>query len=112
EQGEPLVDARAVPVAVFVDGHPLDQLHDQIGTAVVRAPAVIQAGDVGMFQAGEDLPFGDEAVESFGGRQAGAEHFDGDVPLVVLVFPAGEIDGPHAAAADSPQQPVGTEAPA
>src|SRR6185312_12595265 len=112
EKEEALVDGQPVVVAILVDGQSLDQLHDEIGAAVVRAPAVVEARDVGMLEAGEDLPFGDEAVEGLGAGQAGAEDLDGDVPLVVLILPAGEIDGSHAAAADPPQQPVGAEAAA
>ena len=58
-----LVDGELVVVAVLVDGQPLDELHHQVGAAVLGAAAVVEAGDVGVLEAGEDLPLGEEAVE-------------------------------------------------
>ncbi len=69
EEIEPPVDRELMGVAVLVDGHSLDELHDQIGAAVLRAAAVVEAGDIGVLEAGQDLPFGKEAMERLGALQ-------------------------------------------
>ena len=51
-----------------------------------------------MRQAGADLDFAQEALRSKGCRELGTEHFNRDVPIVLVV--TGEIDEGHAAAAE------------
>ncbi|HEY8148971.1 MAG TPA: hypothetical protein VIK51_08705, partial [Vicinamibacteria bacterium] len=54
EQTQAFRDGKAALVAVRVDARALDQLHDQVGDAIV-ASAVEQAGDVRMIERGHDL---------------------------------------------------------
>ena len=72
-QLQALPHGQALGVAVNVDRLAFDQLHDEVGVAVRARPAVEQAGDRRMVEAGEDLPFGLEAGHDLGGFEtAGA----------------------------------------
>jgi hypothetical protein len=98
EHREPLLDPQPARVAVVVQGHPVHVLHGEPGLALRRDPAVEQPGDVGVIQAGEDLPFGEEAAEDLVGVHAALDQLEGDPLLELPVGALGEIDDPHPAA--------------
>jgi hypothetical protein len=58
----------------------------------------------------EDLPLGPEAEDDHL-RQPPPDHLYGDLLLVLVVRPHGEVDVAHAAPADLADDPVGTDPP-
>ena len=69
KQLQPLVDGESMGVAVLVNGHAIDELHDQVGISFFGAATVQQSSDVGMFEAGQDLAFGLESRYRESGKQ-------------------------------------------
>src|SRR5690606_5428827 len=78
------------------------------GESVGGVTAVVESGDVRVFEAGEDLAFGGEALQDVPGVYAGAEEFEGDL-LLELVDSFGEVDRAHAAAAETADDLVGAD---
>ena len=100
------------PFAIVGDRHPVDLLEDEVGTAVLAAPAVEQAGDAGMVEAGEDLPLAQEAGVDRARVDAGEDALERHPLLELAVGALGEIDLAHAAAAEQSQQSIATDATA
>ena len=109
-QADSVFDAQGPLGGVAGDPGAFDELHDEPGDAVFGGATVEQAGDVGVFEAGEDLAFAAEAAEDEIGVEAGAHQFDGDFGFVLIVGANGEIDGAHASGADFADEPVGADA--
>ena len=100
QQFDPLLQVEPVLVAVVIDGHPLDELHRQVGHTLLGGAAVDQPGDVGMVQAGEDASLGVETFDQIPACQVAADQFQGD-PLGESLTPAlRPVDGAHAPLAD------------
>ena len=111
EEEEALLEIERAAGAVLGDGDAVfDELHDEEGNAVGTGAAVEEAGDVGMFEAGEDLAFLLEATEDGTGVEAAAEELDGDFFLKGGVVADGAVDGAHAAAAEEAGDAIGAEA--
>ncbi len=96
--------------AVFGNRPALDVLHHEVGAAVVAYAAVVQPGDVGMLQGGEDLALVAEAAQDLVGVHATLDQLDGDPLLELLVRAVGQVDGAHAASADLLEYPVRAQA--
>jgi hypothetical protein len=101
-----------MPVAVLVEGHPLDVLHDQVRPAVVCGAAVQETRDAGMIEGGQDLAFGAEPGREVGAVRAVAKNLEGDLLLVDVVGPHREVDGAHAPFAELGLHPVVADPPA
>jgi hypothetical protein len=97
KEAEAIFDAEAVMIAVFVDGHALDEFHDEVGRAVVGGSAVEESRDVGVLELGEGLAFGAEAPPRGFVGEAASDDLDGDALLVLIVGAHGPKDGTHAA---------------
>ena len=93
-------------------GYPgtVDVLHDEVGDVFGGGAAVEEAGDVGMFKAGENLAFATEAFEDELGIETGFDKLDGDLGFVLFVGAGGEVDGTHAAAAEFADEGIGADA--
>ena len=99
-----------VPVgAVLRDRQPVHELHHQVRPAIAGDAAVEQPGDVGMDEAGEDAPLGEEPLVQRIAGVARADQLDRDAMFEVRAGPVGEIDGAHAAAADLRDDAVGAD---
>ena len=99
-----------VGVGVFGNRPALDVLHHEVGAAVVAYAAVVQPGDVGMLQGGEDLALVAKAAQDLVGVHATLDQLDGDPLLELLVRAVGQVDGAHAAPADLLEYPVRAQA--
>jgi hypothetical protein len=99
-----------VRVAPYGERHTLDQLHGEKRPAVVRRAAVQEAGDVGMLEAGEDLPFLQEPAEHVVRVDAALQNLDGDGAFELPVGAVREVDAAHASATDLPVKMVRTGA--
>ncbi len=99
EQLQPLPRREVVLVAVAGDGHPLDQIHDEVRPADAGGAGVQHAGDVGVVHQGQSLAFGLEAGDDLAGVHAGLDQLDGDEALDRLGL-LGHPDAAHAALAD------------
>ena len=86
---------RHVPLAERRDRLSLDVLHDEIGKPVIGIAAVKKAGDVGVVEAGEDLPFLTELAENEIGVGPTLDDLDRHALPVLLVGASGEVDVPH-----------------
>ncbi len=73
EERETLVDGRPALPAGLRERPALDQLHGEIGSAVVGDAAVEHACDAGMLEAGEDAAFGEKALMDEGSSGAPTE---------------------------------------
>ena len=98
-------------LAPRVDRLAVDQLHDQVGHAVVGAAGVEQLGDARMIEAGEHAPLEAEPLDDRG-RAPRRQDLDRGPPVELVVVALRREDDAHAAAADFRHQPVGAEAPA
>ena len=87
-------------LAVGVDGLAADELHDEVRQAVGRGAAIEEAGDIGMFEAGHDLPLEAEVANHEVEVETALHDFDGDFLLECLVCAHGPVDRSHAAASD------------
>ena len=111
EELEAAAERQAPFLAVAVDGHPLDVLHDEEGQRVVGGAAVEDAGDRGMLEAGEDLAFAGEAAQHLGGLELRVDQLERH-PLLEVVLPHRQVDRSHAAAGDQALDAVGADAAA
>jgi hypothetical protein len=104
-------DVEILAVAVVVEGLPLDVLHHEVGSAVVRDAPVVEPGDVRMRELSEDAPLGEEAAEQVLRVDArrGTGHLDGDALGKVGIVPFCQEDVAHAPAADPLQDSVGAD---
>lgn len=112
EELEALAERGAVAVAMDVERHAVDVLHDEVGEPLVGHAAVEQRADVRVVQPGEDLALAAEAAQHAVGRRAPADQLDGDALLELVVVADGLVDHAHPALPDLPQQPVGADAAA
>ncbi|MNM83108.1 hypothetical protein D3C81_951550 [compost metagenome] len=97
EQIEPLAQIRFVPRAVHIQRLAMDELHDQIRMPCRRGAAVIETGDVGMLQAGEDAPL---RRKTLGHTRAGfaLQELDRHVLCIQAITALGAEHDAHAAA--------------
>ena len=111
DQSDARPDAGPVRLAPRVDRLAVDQLHDQVGHAVVGAAGIEQLGDARMVEAGEHAPLEAEPFDDRG-RAPRRQDLDRGLPVELVVVALRREDDAHAAAADFRHQPVGAEAPA
>ena len=64
-----------------VIGHALDQLHDEVGAALLGRPGVEHLGDVGVVHQGQGLALGLEPGEHLAGVHAGLDDLQRHDPL-------------------------------
>jgi hypothetical protein len=106
EQAEPPADVQPVLVAVTIETDSVDVFHRQVRHTVFARTPIEQAGDVGVIQVGQDLPFGPEpARQGAGGHQA-VDELDRDLLLELLVSALCQVDGAHAATTQCAQDTV------
>ena len=80
-----------------------DVFHDEEVGPVGGGAGVEEAGDVGMFEAGEDGAFAVKEIDEAGG-EGGGDEFDGDGFGEGLIGAFGEIDGAHTAFTDEVEE--------
>ncbi len=83
-----------------VKSGPFDVLHDEVGLLAGPGTAVEEAGDVRMFEGGEDRTFLPEALQHAGGARPGQDHFQGAALPEAVLIADGFVDGAHAAFAN------------
>ena len=105
EKLEPLAGRELVFVAVFRDGLPLDQFHDEVRAARLGAAAIEHAGDVGMIHHGQRLPLGFEASNDLLGVHAQLDDLQRHAAADRLLL-LGHIDRAEAAVPDHLEQRV------
>ena len=110
EQVEPVSNRQLMSAAIFVDWLTIDVLHDEIWGAFTGCPTVEQARDVGVLEAGENLPFVAETLEHRLGLHAALDQLDRDAHLELRIGALAEIDRPHAAAAQFANEPIAADA--
>ena len=81
-------------------GTPFDELHDEVGTTFVGDAAVLEMGDVGVGQARQDLPLGEEPRPQLRRVHVSMEQLEGDLLVEGAIHPLGPVHGAHAAVAD------------
>ena len=109
EEDETVFGGEFVLLYVFVDGLAFDEFHDDVGEVVVGA-SVDEAGDVGVFELGEDLTFGAEAGFELGVGEVRADDLDGYDFLVSVIVAGGLEYAAHTAGAEFAEDSVGAEA--
>ena len=72
--------------------------------------AIQQAGNVGMLEAGHQLPFVFKTAQKVPCVPVGTDNLDGNLPLEKAVGAFSEVDRTHTPRSQQPDQPVGTEA--
>ena len=100
EQHHALAQAEAARIAPSVDGFAIDALHHEIRFAVGADAAIEQGGDVGMLQAGQDLPFAQETFARDRRIGARADQLERGLLRVRAVTAFDRMHRAHAAAAD------------
>ena len=109
EQLDAFADVEPVVVAVAVQRGAFNELHDVIGRTVGGVAAVEDAGDVGVFEAGEDLAFLAEAVGKKRGVLIGDEKLQCDILAECAIVADRQKDDAHAAAAEFADDAVGAK---
>lgn len=109
EQLQPLTRASVVRAAPDVDGHAGDELHDQVRRSVGSHTAIDQPRHVGMFETGQDLAFLPKAPFQGAAHASGGDDLNGDLLRELPIGALSAIHRPHAARADSRDQPPGPE---
>lgn len=98
EQARASGGIKRIPLAKVVDSFASNVFHHQI-RATIHGAAIEQAGNVGMVQCCQSLPFGPKASEPFVRGRSGDDDLDSHF-LPVIDNPLGSIDDAHAALAD------------
>src|SRR5262249_31662247 len=112
EQAQTLLHRQFLLLAPDVDWNARDILQHDVWRALFGSAAVEEAGDIGVFQMGQDLALVSESRYSRTANQLELECFDSDLFLELIVSANGQIDGAHSALAQWPHNPVGTHAAA
>ena len=100
EQLEARRDRQPAPIAVLGERRATHELHREIGPAVLGDAAVEQPRDVGVLEARQDLALAHEALAHRVRADAAPDQLERHLLLERAVGAFGEVDGPHAAAAD------------
>ncbi len=112
EELQPTRDVEFLLGAVVGDRLPVDELHDEVGNALLRRATIEQARDVRMFQAREDLALSAQPAADEGRAGPSVHQLDGDLLLVFVVDAASPVDLAHAADADGFDELIRTAAAA
>ena len=100
EEPQPRGDIQPTAVAILVDPLAVDVLHHEVRPAVLGRPGVEQPGDVGMLaERGLDVDLGVEPSHDRVAVHPALDQLDGDL-LPEVLDPGGQVDAPHAPAAD------------
>src|SRR5690606_17165319 len=99
-------------VAVAIDRHAVDVLHDEIGRAFRRGTAVQETRDVGMIEVGEDLAFAEQPLFRLGIDEPVANELDGDLLAEALVRPFRQVNDAHPAAPEDADDAIGPDSQA
>ena len=101
KQLQPGVDAQPLAVGRVGDGRAVDGLEGEVGLAGGRLAAVEQARDGRVLEPGEDGALAQEPLANTrpGERRVGANELERDGLREAAVGSLGEVDAPHAAAA-------------
>ena len=102
QQAEAILDRERALLREEVDGHAVDPLHHQVGTAVGQRSAVDHASDGRVLEPRENAALAPEAIEQVLGVEAAAHDLDRDLLLEGAVVALAGIDVGHAAAAEEP----------
>ena len=100
EQHDAFAQAEAARIAPAIDGFAIDALHHEIRFTVGADAAIEQGGDVGMLQAGQDLPFAQETFARDRRVGTGADQLERGLLRVRAVAAFDRMHRAHAAAAD------------
>ena len=98
----------AVSVTIFRQGKSVDVLHGEIWLTLLCNTSVVEAGDVRVFQSSENLAFAPEACLDGLRIHPPFDHFHSDqaIELTIRSFP--QVDDPHTAPSNFPDQPEGS----
>ena len=107
EEVQSLIQGEAPVPAVLVDGPALDVLHHDEGAPVPRLPGIVEAGDVGVFELGQDPSFHGEPPEEVRRVEPGMDELEGHDPVRDAVSPCSGEDGAHPPAPHGLEEPVG-----
>ena len=100
EESDPLPRVGAARRALLEQVPALDVLHGEIGTAVRRRAAVEEPGDVGMIEAGEDLPLRPKPPQDEVRVHPSPHELDRGPQAESRLVADAEVDGAHASVAD------------
>jgi hypothetical protein len=96
-------------IAVAIDRHALDVLHDEVRKPVGRRPAIEQARDVRMIEVGENLALVAEATQYRLSIHPALDDFDRDGLLVLGVGANREVCSAHPAPAQFANEAIGSD---
>ena len=106
KQRQPCRQIEGVRLCIVGNRRAVDQLHDDIGCAVVANPAVKQMRDMWVMQPREDSPFIGELFLRGRGKDVAADDLNRDLLLKQAIVARTALDQPHAAAPDFLDDPV------
>ena len=91
---------------ISIDRDAIHEFHYQVRHSVRSSAGVQHAGDVGMFQARQNLPFLQEAADDFAIQKSAPDDFDGDLEAHIVVVAFSQENVTHAAGTDARENPV------
>jgi hypothetical protein len=109
KQAQALCDIQTVAVAILVQGHPVDVLHDEVRHTVSPGASVQQSRDIGVGEAGQQLALIAKAVEGAGIEPGVLDHLNGDRLVKLAIHAIRFEDHAHAAMAKNAARFVGAE---
>ena len=110
EDSQTRIDGQPVLVAILGDRQAIDELHDEVRKAIGSCSAVQDLTDVGVIEAGKNLPFVAKASGSELCAQLRTDDFQGDFLPVLAVRTNGTINRAHPAHPNFPEDFVCADA--
>jgi len=109
EQPQALKEREAIFRHEPVDRHAVHVLHDKVGNAIGAGAAIQEAGNVGMFELGEDLPFAPKALDHRRVLAILLQEFDGHTFVKLGVIPNRFVNETHPSRCNASDDAVGPE---
>ncbi len=108
EKLQPLLDGQTVLVAILGDGLTANQLHREVGSALVRRSRVVHTGYIRMIHQSQSLPLGLEPGDDRLGVHAPLDELEGHLSMDGL-FLLSLVHDSHAAVANFLKDAVGAD---
>lgn len=100
EKVEALLDSEFAGVAVFIDGRPLDVIHEKVGETFRGDASVEEFDDVGVIESGESFALLEKVSDGVRAGGIGRDHLESGLLVELSVHARGLVDAAHPARAD------------
>jgi hypothetical protein len=106
DEPQSFLDAQPVVIGVARDGNTFHIFHGEVRLAILGETAVQQARDVGVLEAGQDLPLAKAPAEHVIGGHPATDQLERHPPVELPVRTLREVDRAHPSVAQLPQHAI------